>query len=302
MIRAIGIALALALAGSTAATAQAADTDTFVAPNTPEWAQCRDTLDADNLSSFMVAQEVLMQDTTPAMLAQVSLIAQRIAATVRAALGAPDESVPPGNALGMFEEGSQDVPIDIVLHRDGPTTWRSATPSAHATTPKVTAFYMQVLKSIPPDSLWIVWPDGYSPDSLVLRLNLESYRKNMLLSERKIASFMVFMAHGVTEGPAIIRDKGPMVYPSDANFQSRAGRVVLQYVVDTSGRADSTTIRVLEPSDSEIDTTATGRFYREFIDASRNAVLQTQYLPAHVGGCPMRQRAHAEFTYPERRP
>ena len=41
MIRAIGIALALALAGSTAVTAQAADTDTFVAPNTPEWAQCR---------------------------------------------------------------------------------------------------------------------------------------------------------------------------------------------------------------------------------------------------------------------
>ncbi len=65
MSRTFGIALALTIAGSTAAASQAADTDTFVAPHTAEWAQCRDTLDVDTLSRFIVAREVLMQDTKP---------------------------------------------------------------------------------------------------------------------------------------------------------------------------------------------------------------------------------------------
>jgi TonB family protein len=74
-------------------------------------------------------------------------------------------------------------------------------------------------------------------------------------------------------------------YPSELQAAGVQGRVIVQFVVDTNGRAEMGTLRVLSAS------------HDGFLPAVRTAVLLTEFSPAEVRGRKVRQLVQQPFTF-----
>jgi protein TonB len=75
------------------------------------------------------------------------------------------------------------------------------------------------------------------------------------------------------------------VYPAALRSAQLEGSVVARFVVDTTGRAEPESITFPEASHSQ------------FADAVRQALLRSRYLPAVVGGRPVRQLVEQRFGF-----
>jgi hypothetical protein len=65
--------------------------------------------------------------------------------------------------------------------------------------------------------------------------------------------------------------------------------IVLQFVVDTLGKAEPETIRDLWNSDKPRPTGDMGQYYQDFVDSVEQAVRYWRFYPARVGPCPVEQ-------------
>lgn len=290
------VALGFLCGASTIAQAQAVDPDHRGASVVAR--DCRDTLIAANLSRLTVYQQAVVHDTARAILAQVDLLSWRIAQGVRASLGAHGAAVPAGDSLGKWPLPIRHLPLDIIVRRDGPGAWRLGAPADSDAAPAtLTAFYERVMRTIPPDSIWMAWPDGYAPDSLMFRLDLVAYGQADRVVPNNTSLMALFSTTGVAERPAL--DKHPLyaIYPEDARQNRIVGTVVLEFVVDTTGRADEQTIRVLRPTEAQLDSSAYAHYLREFIKATRYAIERHRFTPAHIGRCPVRERVQFPASY-----
>ena len=74
-------------------------------------------------------------------------------------------------------------------------------------------------------------------------------------------------------------------YPSMLQSAGVEGRVLAQFVVDTSGRADMSTFKVLETS------------HELFAQAVRQALPRYRFFPAEIGGKKVRQVVQQPFTF-----
>ena len=74
-------------------------------------------------------------------------------------------------------------------------------------------------------------------------------------------------------------------YPSMLQSQGVAGQVIAQFVVDTSGRADPSTFKVIETSHDLFST------------AVKNALPRMRFQPAEVGGRKVKQLVQQAFAF-----
>lgn len=262
---------------------------------------CLDTLLDAGLSRLTVFQHAVVADTSAALVAQVGLVSEHIADAARAALGGAGDSVPAGDTLGVWRTSLVHLPLAIVLRRNGSWTWR-AEHGGDPGNPKVTAFYTRVLRAIPADSLWMLWPDGYAADSIAVHLDVMSDNPYAHAPSVGISIFPVFTAKGIVRLPAILTQQVAPIYPEDALGDSITAKVLVDVVIGTDGRADSATIEVRSPSAAMLATSPKAHFYREFVDATRDVVMRERFRPARIGGCAIRQVAHLSFDYVPRRP
>jgi len=75
------------------------------------------------------------------------------------------------------------------------------------------------------------------------------------------------------------------VYPADMLKQGVQGSVVTQYVVDTTGFADSTSLKIMKST------------HEQFADAVRAALPYMRFFPAKVGAKKVRQLVEQEFSF-----
>jgi protein TonB len=74
-------------------------------------------------------------------------------------------------------------------------------------------------------------------------------------------------------------------YPSEMLKQGVQGSVVTQYVVDTTGFADSTSLKIMHTT------------HEQFSDAVRAALPYMRFFPAKVGAKKVRQLVEQEFSF-----
>lgn len=74
-------------------------------------------------------------------------------------------------------------------------------------------------------------------------------------------------------------------YPKDLKAENVEGEVLMQFVVDTMGRAELNSMRVLKSS------------HPLFAEAVRESVRASQYLPAEVNGHKVRQLVQQPFSF-----
>ncbi|HEY7894538.1 MAG TPA: energy transducer TonB [Gemmatimonadaceae bacterium] len=291
-----GIAFGLLCAAAAGGSAQQSGSDGADAVATGP-SQCADTLQPANLMRVTVYQEVSAKDTASALVSQLDLVAQRIAIAVRTALGAAGDAVPQADSLGVWMGAGRRLPFVVVVRREGAGSWRRDT-NSDTISAKVTNLYAGALRSIPPDSLWMVWPDGYAADSVVFRLMLIAASNTSHLSATTYSLFAVYGTNGLREHPALLMKGQPSPwYPTDAEYRGLVGDVLLQFAIDTQGRADMTTIKVLRPTAATLSTSPFAHFYREFALAAEEAVRHDRFYPARIGTCPVRQLVQFPFSF-----
>jgi protein TonB len=89
----------------------------------------------------------------------------------------------------------------------------------------------------------------------------------------------------VVDVPAeVIRQPAP-AYPAALQAAGLGGRVVLQFVVDTAGRVEAATVRVVEANHPAFGASAAA------------AILEAQFRPARVGGRKVRQLVRQGVTF-----
>ena len=75
------------------------------------------------------------------------------------------------------------------------------------------------------------------------------------------------------------------VYPPELSARGTEGKVEAAYVVDTTGRVDTTTIRVMQSDDPR------------FTESVRVALGETRFRPAQRAGKPVRQLVQQRFRF-----
>ncbi len=87
------------------------------------------------------------------------------------------------------------------------------------------------------------------------------------------------------EKPAAMAGAANMAYPEMLRSAQVEGTVLASFVVDTAGKADMSTFKVLR-SDHEL-----------FTNAVKNALPRIRYLPAEVGGRKVKQLVQQPFQF-----
>ena len=290
-------AVALLCAGVTRVSGQQVTYDTTHDTRSSDIRSCEDTLQAGNLARLTIFQWAALRDTMPAINAQVELVAERIAVAARRALGARHDDIPFVDVFGVWPHRVLRLPFVVVLHREQPGTWRSDTTS-DTMSAKLIGFYEHVLRSMPPDSLWMIWPDGYAPDSVEFRLTLMSGKGDVRRMAAESSMFAVFSTKGISEQPALQKeDQYPPRYPPDANRVQLPVTVLLQFVIGPDGRVDLSTLKVLRPTADTLRASPSAHYYQEFVDAAEAAIRNYRFYPARIGRCAVRQLVRFPFVF-----
>lgn len=103
---------------------------------------------------------------------------------------------------------------------------------------------------------------------------------------RRVDHGQLHLQHEVDKAAEPFPENRPPLYPEDLQAMNIEGTVVVQFIVDTTGRADPASLKVL------------GTTHQGFVPAVRAALAQWRFHPAEVGGRKVRVlvRQPIEFT------
>lgn len=94
----------------------------------------------------------------------------------------------------------------------------------------------------------------------------------------------VYFEHEVAKPVAPENNVSP-AYPSDLQQRGIEGSFVVEFVVDTLGRAEPGSLRVLQPA------------HQQFVTSVRRALPRMRFLPAEREGRRVRQLVHQAFAF-----
>lgn len=126
------------------------------------------------------------------------------------------------------------------------------------------------------------------PLRMVFRLDERKSELNVPFYRLRFPAYLEYE----TDKPALsVPGNAPPKYPPELREANIEGEVLVQFVVDTLGRADMRTFRLLGPP----------RVYREFLQAVIDALPKMRFTPALYRGCKVKQLVQLPFAFKLRR-
>ena len=253
---------------------------------------CFDTIPASAMTRVLVYLLPFGPDTARAAQNAAALFAQDVAAALKPLLDDSSGAVPAGEPRLRWQQ--LDGVLPLVLFRDGR---RRVVEDAGPFTGAI-ALVARAQASLSNDSEADLVPSP-GPDSLLVALRLAWPTVDSAGHPRRptarplVPAFTI--AYPWVEPVEPLHAVQPS-YPSRPRFNNVEGTVVLDFVVDTSGRADPATLRAMWPagvSTTGVDAT----WYRDFLDAAWRGVKESRYRPARIGGCVTRQLVSQPFSF-----
>jgi hypothetical protein len=236
--------------------------------------------------------------TDSSLTLQADLMAGDVATELRALLGAHGEDVPlADSAMSWYSVPSQLI---VVARADGSVTrrMRSAAGDSSATVILSRAFDAARARG----AAIMLWPESLTADSLVVRLtlvpSLAERAWKLVAPAGRHERFAAFYLSEPTESPALPKaNQGHPDYPFFNQRSRITGQLTLQFVVDTNGRADSTTIHDLWTPGVPRLTGQLERYYNDFVRSTTAWVKHIHFYPARIGSCPVRQIVQFPFEF-----
>jgi hypothetical protein len=263
---------------------------------------CLDSIPAAAMKRVPVyaAAEITGTDpVTPSAVASMDLLTQAVAEQARALLGAGAGQLPPGEPSITWRH--LEPQLLVVAHRDGRMTWRVQPPvwvSERNTGDSAAQHLARALAAARARGEAFFWDDALRADSLTWLLRVEPAtlaEGGSVTPPTLRAGFPVFSVLTPAILPADVermRTNYPMV-----RIRGFAGTVRLQFVVDTAGRAVSSTIRDVWPA-GEARLVGPPRFaYDSVVRVMQLAVEGARFVPARIGRCAISQLMQQAFTY-----
>ena len=259
-------------------------------------ASCRLPLESWVGAFDLVGQSLTAADTASVVTGELPRLNRRIAEAAREALGGSEAAVPRADTLGGLD-GEVAVPLLIVLHRDAPATWHIA-PSADSAGARVAKFYNVVLGGMAPNDQRMPWPTTARSDSAVVRVWLSTQHFGQLDLERPAPNaVLIFKAlHPMDpNGPPVVAHGGSFLPSSHVMDAGIAWRVVMEGTIDPDGKLEKHTIQDIRSLATASDSAHFKDYYKQVVDAARDAMLHSIYEPAHRGGCAVEQVIRQSF-------
>ena len=221
---------------------------------------------------------------------QADLMAQDVAAEFRKLLGAKDDSVPIADTAFVWY--SVPTALRVVAYSSGAMSARpiGAGGDSAATRLLLRAYDIARAQS----EAFIAWPDGQNTDSLVVYLFLRPEyvdEKPTLMAPgeviRKFAAFYLTEPERVSASP--LPDQRPPRYPSPLEGKRVGGEVLLQFVIDSTGRVEPETISDPWPADTPQPRGYSAEDYDDFARSAKSWIKNFRFSPARIGTCLVRQ-------------
>lgn len=246
------------------------------------------------------AQAELVDSTDRPILPGIDLLTQEVADRVRASLGAAADELPSGAPAVTWR--ALDGPLDVVVHRDGSVS-SAVHQSEDFNRADTTAARLlaNALGAVAENGhYFIVWPEQLDHDSVAFRVAMhypmvDGQGVAGTLSLRQ--GFPLFSVPVPREEPVEV-EQGPKVqYPGWLIGRGVSGGVLLQFIVDTAGRADLSTVKDLWPPSRPRLTGQKRQYYESFRRAIVRALPDARFKPARIGGCRVRQLVQMPFGF-----
>lgn len=231
----------------------------------------------------------------------VDLVADAVAGRLRTALGGGAGTLPAADSL-MWQMDLAGG-LRVTAARDGRVSWRDADAPTGVDSSAVSERLLdRALRTLADAGELFVPAELFRGDSLVYELRLvhperDAGGRQVVRRRNPAAAFTLSVAPEV-QAEARPGEIGRNVrYPAQLQAGGFQGHVVVEFVVDSAGRADPATVR--DPNAHVTRTLAPElrQAYRDFFAAGRQAVLKTRFAPATVGGCAVRQRVRQPMTW-----
>ena len=220
---------------------------------------------------------------------QAGLIAQDVAAQMRKMLGARGEDAP--IADGKIAWYSVPSAIVVTARRDGSMRWRGRGFLGDSSATRLLASEFDSARAS--GSVAMFWPDGFTADFVVMTLGLRPEPETQAITYLPGMSpikFAVFYLAVPEESPALpVRDNDTSRYPHENESDRVAGQLLMQFVVDTAGKAIPSTIHDIWPEDAPRLTGYKKRYYDAFVTSVSAWNRRMTFYPARVGVSAVRQ-------------
>ncbi len=172
--------------------------------------------------------------------------------------------------------------LDAWLHRDGRVT--AATLTRPSALPRADSVLLRSVQSLAHDDTLATFAARLSKDSIGIQLStslvFDADRQSVRVPLHDL-QLPTFTQSPVTHIPGTA---GPE-YPFDLRRNRITGSVLFEFWVDSRGRPEVSTFRVIRSSN------------RQFSDAVIRAVQTMRFYPATIGGCGVRQMVQQPFVF-----
>jgi hypothetical protein len=288
--------------------AQAAGTGPHTAPAAPS----RDCLASIPRSALRATVVHLIADERGEGVGPLSDLAwptlrafsDRIAVAMRSALGAPEGAVAARDST--LEWRVLLGHVHVAIARDGGFAWsypwgsaghRSASDSAAE---RGIALIVRALAEVQNAGGVLGWPAGLRGDSLAFRLRFAwpDPREDGSMGEMPVKhATPVLRALVPTFSPMRIVKRATIPYPESSRLAEVRTTITMQFLLDTAGRVDATSLRDRWPASQPRPSGKLANYYDEFVQVVRRGILTSTYEPARFGGCPVPQQVEQDFTF-----
>jgi len=236
----------------------------------------------------------LVDTTARALLPEADLLAQRTAHRLRLLLGGRLDSLPSG-APAVTWRTVIGGNLEIRARRDGNATWQELPPRPIPDT-VLTRLLARAVDSVVRHREMITWTVEAARDSVEMRLAL-AHTAEPAYARAIGAGFPVFALRRPVSTRALVVSLPRVRYPTGLHTPGAEDRVTLQVTIDTLGAPEPASIHELWPEDRPRLAGDTPADHLLFGDAGYEALIRTRFLPARIGGCPVRATQNATFTF-----
>jgi hypothetical protein len=253
---------------------------------------------------YLAAKVLIPFDTTEKLALAPALMMGRAAAfQVRDLLGGSATMIPAAEPLATWRD--VDGALRVTVQRSGRVSFAEVDAKSARPSGGVLLLWNGIVAATEA-GFKLEWPAGVTSDSIVFDLELDSEApaedgKAPPRDDTRVPLFTVMKPRFEPS-----REISPprIAYPSSVPPHGIEGVVRLTFVVDTTGRAVTETVKDTWPFWRPRPTGAHGRYYDAFLQAVRRGLPTARYAPARVGGCPVKiwVTQAFEFTPAPRRP
>ena len=266
---------------------------------------CTSRLPASAFTRSTVYLEAEAVDTTGRrMLPHVDLLTQSVASRLRRSLGGDEGSVPTADSVIDWQRLHASLVLSV--YSDGRFSWwRDPERVREDTAIRPSRQLIERALAATQDSGERVYvPDAAIRDSMLFRV---FYTYPTVSESGQVGPLPVRLAFPVFTlplprmKPALTIREPRVRYPAESRDGGVEGNLILQFVVDTAGRAVMSTVRDVWPSRRPRLTGDLARYYEEFVAAAVEAIKDARFEPARIGGCPIQQLVQLPFAFKLRR-